>query len=85
MRRQKSPEKRQAEKERLNRFWRDRENRAIQRKADKLNKIMSDRKLQDVKLEDKTYTLTYKNGQVFRFSFLPDSLLLDRKIIPIFD
>lgn len=63
----------------------DRFNRSIVRKAKELNKIMRDKNVKQVQHEENKYMVEFKNGQVFRFTFLPDSLFLDAKIIPILE
>jgi predicted NAD/FAD-dependent oxidoreductase len=85
MARRKTPEEKKAEKERIDRWYQDKYNRSIKKKADQLNKIMNGKDVKDVQHSDNWWTVYFKNGQVFNFTFLPDCIYSDRKIIPIFD
>jgi hypothetical protein len=57
----------------------------ILNKAEELNKILRSKKVASVEHIEGSYTVKFKNGQVFRFTFKPESHFLDRKIIPIFE
>lgn len=59
-----------------------RESRFLWKKAEALNKIMKDRKISRIEHEEGSYAVYYKNGQVFKFTFLPDSLFLENRILP---
>ena len=58
-------------------------NTAVTRKAAKLNKLLADKKIERIEHKGHDYKLTYKNGQIFKFTFYPESLFGTRTIIPI--
>ena len=85
MRKRKTLEEKQAEKKRIERFHQDQFNRKIIKKASDLNKIMNGKNVKDVKHDGQWFTVYFKNGQVFNFTFLPPAIYGDRKIIPILE
>lgn len=85
MRRRKSLEEKQAEKRRIEKFYQDQYNRSIRKKADALNKVMNGRDVKNVSHTDNWWTVYFKNGQVFNFTFLPKHVFSDRKIIPVLE
>jgi len=81
---QRMKEKKEKEK-RVARYWRDVYNRAIQKKADELNKILSHKDVVGIVNDQKRYQVTFKNGQVFKFRFYPAHLFRDDKILPVIE
>jgi hypothetical protein len=78
--------KRKQEKEaRINAWYARVHKNFILNKAEELNKILRSKKVASVEHIEGSYTVKFKNGQVFRFTFKPESHFLDRKIIPIFE
>jgi len=75
-------QKKKEKEERIARYWRDIHNRATQKKADELNKIMSQCA---VSREGDRYSVRLKNGQVFKFRFFPPHLFRDDKILPVLE
>ena len=68
---------------RIERLWQDRHNKRILKKAGELNKIMS--RASHIENKDNTYKCTFKDGQVFRFTWLPESRFENNKIIPVLE
>ena len=81
---QRMKEKKEKEK-RIARYWQNVSNNKIKNKADELNKIMSRKDVIGIVKDQKRYSVTFKNGQVFNFTFLPPAHLLENKIIPILE
>jgi len=82
MRRRKSLKEKQAENKRIEKHHQEQYNRAIQKKADELNKIMS---RGTVSREGDRYSVRLKNGQVFKFRFYPAHLFKKDKILLVLD
>lgn len=80
MARRKTPEEKRLEKERVDRWYRDKYNRAMKKKVEALNKIMNGKDVKDVKHSDKRWSVYFKNGQVFHFTFYPLCLYGERKL-----
>lgn len=78
-------QKKKEREERVDRYWKRVFNNAVQNKASELNKIMNGRDVKDVKHDGTWFTVYFKNGQVFNFTFLPPAIYGDRKIIPILE
>lgn len=55
------------------------------RKAAALNKVMQGKNVTEIRRKENKYTVIFKNGQQFTFTFYPESLFLDDRIIPITD
>ena len=85
MRKRKSFEERKADKEKAERLSKDRANRKLMKKASELNKIMNGKDVKDVKHDGAWFSVYFKNGQIFNFTFLPPAIYGDRKIIPILE
>ena len=71
-----------SERERRAKELRD---KRILRKAAALNKVMQGKNVTEIRRKENTYTVIFKNGQQFTFTFYPESLFLDDRIIPITD
>lgn len=85
MRKRKTPEEKRLEKIQLDRFYQERYNRSIKKKAESLNKIMNGRDVKQVKYAHQWFTVYFKNGQVFNFTFLPPHIFRENKILPVLE
>lgn len=85
MRKRKSLEEKQAEKKRIEKFYQDQYNRKLMKKASELNKIMNGKDVKHVTSDGTWYSVFFKNGQVFNFTFVPPHITGDRKIIPMLE
>ena len=72
---------------RLEKYYREKKNKRIMRKAGEINKILSGKNVADVifNYAEDMHIVTFKNGQVFKFRTYFPCVTHERKIVPILE